>query len=156
VSTTSARARFDLRWLYGKEITRLRQGESPSPRAVTILATLAQLPAPMAETLHVAHLAHNEAPRALRLLVAPLDPRFVALVARRQGIERELLEALFKRATERGPSVERFEARQAVDALVVAAQRELADALRAYCAVRARPLNLRELAAWREALERST
>jgi len=156
VSTTSARARFDLRWLYGKEITRLRQSESPSPRAVAILATLTQLPAPTAETLHVAHLAHNEAPRALRLLVAPLDPRLVALVALRRGLSREVLEALFRRATERGRPVERFEARRAVDALVVAAQRELADALRAYCAVRARPLNLRELATWREALERSS
>lgn len=153
---TVTRARMDLRWLYGPEIAHVRQGGSPSPRAVTVMATLAQLSAPVVETLRAAHLPSRDVPRPLRLLVAPLDPRLVVLVAARQGVAPDAVDALFKRATERHSPVDRFEARRAIDALIVTAQRELADALRAYCAVRARPVTARGLAALREALERSS
>lgn len=149
------RARADLRWLYGVAITRLRQGEPPSPRAVTTLAALAQLSPQHEETLRVAHQPSRGVPRALRLLVAPLAPGLVVLVATRKGLAPEIVGALFGRAIERRSPVERFEARRAVDALIVEAQRELADALRAYSAIRARPLNARELATWREAFERA-
>lgn len=147
---------MDLRWLYGTEVAHVRQGGSPSSRAVAVMATLAQLSAPVVDTLRAAHLPSREVPRALRLLVAPMDPRLVALVAARQGVAPETVETLFKRATERQSPVDRFEARRAIDALIVVAQRALADALRAYCAVRARRVTARGLAALREALEPSS
>lgn len=133
----------------------MRQGGSPSPRAVAVMATLVQLSAAVVDTLRAAHLPSREVPRSLRLLVAPMDPRLVALVAARQGVASETVETLFKRATERQSPVDRFEARRAIDALIVVAQRELADALRAYCAARARPVTARGLATVQKALERS-
>lgn len=149
------RARMDLRWLYGVAITRLRQGEPPTSRALTTLATLAQLSTRHEETLRVAYTPSRGVPRALRLLVAPLAVQLVVLVAGRRGLVAETVEALFRRAIERRSPVERFEARRAIDLLIVEAQRALADALRAYTAVRARPLDADELASWRAALERS-
>lgn len=146
---------MDLQWLYGVAITRLRQGEPPTTRAVTTLANLAQLSTRHEETLRVGYGPSRGTPRALRLLVTPLAPQLVVLAASRQGLAPETVHALFRRAIERRSPVEWFEARRAVDVLIVEARRALADALRAYAAVRARPLAADALASWRAALKRA-